>query len=84
MLYTPTKYDPHFNFNDYYSNSERDYPNAFNGILIYEPTPGEEFFSFGGRSVVFDTVWHGMVAYDIPWNPWNSFGLLSFITFSTD
>jgi len=32
----------------------------------------ERSFSFGGRSVVFDTVWHGMVAYDIPWNPWNS------------
>ena len=54
MLYTPTKYDPHFNFNDYYSNSERDYPNAFKGILIYEPTSGEEFL-FLEEEVLYST-----------------------------
>ena len=56
MLYTPTKYDPHFNFNDYYSNSERDYPNAFKGILIYEPTSGEEFLFWRKKCCI----WHSM------------------------
>ena len=42
--------------NDYYSNSERDYPDAFNGILIYEPTPGEEFLFWRKKCCI----WHSM------------------------